>query len=117
MADETRPESVDITEPSLGYWRRRIGVKGCVVPDGPTDRQIDTSLGDVLSQCFDTVDLATESASGKPYSASFLQRAISYSNSVCLSVRPYVTRRYCVKMTARSTVQFAPLDSKMYLVV
>ena len=28
--------------------------------------------------------------------------------SVCLSV----TRRYCVKTTARSTVQFAPLDSK-----
>jgi len=43
--------------------------------------------------------------------------------SVCLSVRPYVglsvcpsdTRRYCVKTAARSTVQFAPLDSKMCL--
>ena len=33
--------------------------------------------------------------------------------SVCLSV----TRRYCVKTTARSTVQFAPLDSKMCLVL
>ena len=31
--------------------------------------------------------------------------------SVCLSVCPSVTRRYCVKTTARSTVQFAPLDS------
>ena len=31
--------------------------------------------------------------------------------SVCLSV----TRRYCVKTTARSTVQFAPLDSKLKL--
>jgi len=68
----------------------------------------------------------------------FLQRAqcshckrciISYSNSVCPSVclsvrpsvrptiRPSVTRRYCVKTTARSTVQFAPLDSKMCLVL
>ena len=37
--------------------------------------------------------------------------------SVCLSVRPSVTRRYCVKTTARSTVQFTPLDSKMCLVL
>ena len=33
------------------------------------------------------------------------------------SVCPSVTRRYCVKTTARSTVQFAPLDSKMCLVL
>ena len=33
--------------------------------------------------------------------------------SVCLSVCLSVKRRYCVKTTARSTVQFAPLDSKM----
>jgi len=37
--------------------------------------------------------------------------------SVCLSVCLSVTRRYCVKMTARSTVQFSPLDSKMCLVL
>jgi len=37
--------------------------------------------------------------------------------SVCLSVCPSVTRRYCVKTTARSTVQFALLDSKMCLVL
>jgi len=41
--------------------------------------------------------------------------------SVCLSdrpsVRPSVTRRYCVKTTARSTVQFALPDSKMRLVL
>jgi len=37
--------------------------------------------------------------------------------SVRLSVRLSVTRRYCVKTTARSTVQFAPLDSKMCLVL
>ena len=37
--------------------------------------------------------------------------------SVCLFVRPSVTRRYYVKTTARSTVQFAPLDSKMCLVL
>ena len=37
--------------------------------------------------------------------------------SVRLSVRSSVTRRYCVKTTARSTVQFAPLNSKMCLVL
>ena len=35
--------------------------------------------------------------------------------SVCPSVCLSVTRRYCVKTTARSTVQFAPLDSKMFV--
>ena len=56
---------------------------------------------------------------------SHCKRCISYSNSVrlsvCLSVRPSVrpsvTRRYYVKTTARSTVQFAPLDSKICLVL
>jgi len=37
--------------------------------------------------------------------------------SVCLSVSLSVTRLYCVKTTARSTAQFAPLDSKMCLVL
>jgi len=41
------------------------------------------------------------------------KRCTSYSNSVRLSV----TRRYCVKTTARSTVQFALSDSKMCLVL
>jgi len=41
----------------------------------------------------------------------------SFRPSVRLSVCPSVTRRYCVKTTARSTVQFAPLDSKMCLVL
>ena len=44
---------------------------------------------------------------------SHCKRCISYSNSVRLSV----TRRYCVKTTARSTMQFSPLDSKMCLVL
>ena len=52
---------------------------------------------------------------------SHCKRCISYSNSVCLSVclsvRPSVTRRYCVKTAARSTVQFTLLDSKMCLVL
>ena len=56
---------------------------------------------------------------------SHCKRCISYGNSVCPSVRPSVhlsvcpsvTRRYCVKTAARSTVQFAPLDSKMCLVL
>ena len=50
---------------------------------------------------------------------SHCKRCISYSNSVCLSVcpsvrpsvRPSVTRRYRVKTTAGSTVQFALSDS------
>ena len=33
------------------------------------------------------------------------------------SARLSVTRRYCVKTTARSTMQFSPLDSKMCLVL
>ena len=37
--------------------------------------------------------------------------------SVCLSACSSVTRRYCVKMTACSTVQFALSDSKMCLVL
>jgi len=37
--------------------------------------------------------------------------------SVCLSIRSSVTRRYCVKTTARSTVQFTLSDSKMCLVL
>jgi len=36
--------------------------------------------------------------------------------SVCPSVCPSVTRRYSVKTTARSTVQFALSDGKMCLV-
>ena len=48
---------------------------------------------------------------------SHCKRCISYGNSVRPSVRPSVTRRYCVKTTARSTVQFAPLDSKACLVL
>jgi len=56
---------------------------------------------------------------------SHCKRCISYNNSVCPSVCPSVglsvclsvTCRYCVKTTARSTVQFATLDSKMCLVL
>jgi len=56
---------------------------------------------------------------------SHCKRCTSYDNSVRLSVLPSVrlsvcpsvTRRYCFKTTARSTVQFALLDSKMCLVL
>ena len=48
---------------------------------------------------------------------SHCKRCISYGNSVCPSVCLSVTRRYCVKTAARSTVQFAPLDSKICLVL
>ena len=54
--------------------------------------------------------------SGHFYSApqcSHCKRCTSYGNSV----RPSATRRYCVKTTARSTVQFALSDSKMCLVL
>ena len=45
------------------------------------------------------------------------QFRLSVCPSVCLSVCLSVTRRYCVKTTARRTAQFAPLDSKMCLVL
>ena len=45
------------------------------------------------------------------------QFRLSVRLSVPPSVRLSVTRQYCVKTTARSTVQFALLDSKMRLVL
>jgi len=57
---------------------------------------------------------------------SHCKRCTSYGNSICLSVclsafrpsvRLSVTRRYCVKTTARTRVQFALSDSKMPLVL
>ena len=59
-------------------------------------------------------------------SGQFIQRAAmlalqalytSYGNSVRPSVCLFVTRRYCVKTTAYSTVQFALSDSNMCLVL
>jgi len=49
------------------------------------------------------------------YSAPLRRRCTRYGNSVCLSVRP--SHAGSVKTTARSTVQFALLDSKMCLVL
>ena len=49
------------------------------------------------------------------FQVTFLQ--VTARNSVCPSVCLSVTRRYCVKTTARSTVQFALVDSKMCLVL
>jgi len=46
-----------------------------------------------------------------------LYKLQQFRPSVCLPVCLSVTRPYCVKTTARSTVQFAPLDSKMCLVL
>ena len=46
-----------------------------------------------------------------------LEDPIVYYLYVRLSGSLSVTRRYCVKMTARSTVQFALSDSKMCLVL
>ena len=51
------------------------------------------------------------------YSAPHCKRCTSYGNSVRPSVCPSVTRRYCVKTTVRSTVQFALLNSKICLVL
>jgi len=44
-------------------------------------------------------------------------QALYYLRQFRPSVCPSVTRRYCVKTTARSTVQFALSDSKMCLVL
>ena len=83
----------------------------------------------LLAKIAESKTCSCDSVTPPPFYNQFLQlaqcshckRCISYSNyicpSVCLSVRLSVTRRYCVKTTARSTVQFAPLDSKMRLVL
>jgi len=69
----------------------------------------------VHKKCGNTIAIITDSFDWflQRAQCSHCKRCISYSNSVCLSV----TRRYCVKTTARSTVQFALLDSKMCLVL
>ena len=64
-----------------------------------TDRKVGPSYCDVLRKRKQHVFTARRNA------------------SVRLSVRPSVKRRYCVKTTARSTVQFALSDSKMCLVL
>jgi len=51
------------------------------------------------------------------YSARNARIASAVLAAAIPSVRLSVTRRYCVKTAARSTVQFAPLDSKMCLVL
>jgi len=73
---------------------------------------------DVADQAQALDDINSRSGLCCHYSApqcSHCKRCISYSNSV--SLRLSVTRRYSVKTTARSTVQFALLDSKMCLVL
>ena len=50
------------------------------------------------------------------FASALLATAIP-SVRLSLSVHPSVTRRYCVKTMARSTVQFALSDSKMCLVL
>ena len=55
----------------------------------------------------------TERRNARIASAVLATAISSVRLSVCLSV----TRRYCVKTTARSTVQLAPSDSKMCLFV
>ena len=70
----------------------------------------DTSLWNVVQNCYELSGFVC-----------FLQRRNARIASVILataipSVRPSVTRRYCVK-TTHSTVQFALLDSKMCLVL
>jgi len=51
------------------------------------------------------------------YSARNARIASAVLATAIPSVLPSVTRWYCVKTTARSTVQFAPLDSEMCLVL
>ena len=51
------------------------------------------------------------------YSAHNARIASAVLATAIPSVCPSVTRRYCVKTTARSMVQFALLDSKMCLVL
>ena len=65
-----------------------------------------------------SVDVPFYSARNARIASAVLATAIpSVCLTVCPSVCPSVTRRYCVKTTARSTMQFSPLDSKMCLVL
>ena len=110
-ADITRRDN----EPSkqTGSIKTHKTLRGCA--------DIDTTL------CAQTTphQTADELTNAMPFlqraQCSHCKRCISYGNSVrpsvCPSVCPSVTRRYCVKTTARSTVQFAPLDSQMCLVL
>jgi len=72
-----------------------------------------TVLGFIFVLCI-TVCCIFYSARNARIASAVLATAIpSVRPSVCLSV----ARRYCVKTTARSTMQFSPLDSKMCLVL
>ena len=44
----------------------------------------------------------------------FTERAMRIASAVLATAIPSVTRRYCVKTTACSMVQFAPLDSHRF---
>ena len=92
-----------------------------------TSAELSRNFGSVLMvpKCLGSkasVHLALHVAFLQRLQCSHCKRCISYGNSVCpsvclsvhLSVCLSVTRRYCVKTAARSMVQFAPLDSKMY---
>jgi len=84
-------------------------------------QQADTSL----SSLFELAEKGDDHYFLQRAQCSHCKRCISHSNSVCpsvcpsdrLSVCPSVTRRYGVKTTARSTVQFSPLDGKICLVL
>ena len=95
-----------------------------------TSAELSRNFGSVLMvpKCLGSkasVHLALHVAFLQRLQCSHCKRCISYGNSVCpsvclsvhLSVCLSVTRRYCVKTAARSMVQFAPLDSKMCLVL
>ena len=64
-----------------------------------------------------TVMLCMTSGMGNFYSARNARIASAVLATAIPSVCLSVTRRYCVKTTARSTVQSATLDSKMCLVL
>jgi len=87
--------------PVFGWAAITLGI-------GPHSSSVYISMSEVASK-LSAVKLTTINASVIFYSAQLhCKRCISYGNSVrlsvCLSVRPSVTRRYCVKKTARSTM-------------
>jgi len=75
-----------------------------------------SSVAAVHSAC-DILPFVTARRNARIASAVLATAIPSVCPSVRLSVCLSVTRWYCVKTTARSTVQFAPSDSKMCLVL
>ena len=115
-----RISNIIIFNNSLKYYCYTIL---CAVHSNLTQTSFTGTILAFSTICRDTsngslVGFGFYSARNARFARAVLATAIpSVRQSVCPSVRLSVTRRYCVKTTARSTVQFALSDRKMCLVL